>query len=213
MKITSGSDPRAIPAPRAAARRGRARRAACSPRTPRCRQRHRGARTVRRGDRAPASAPAGSPAASARGRLRAARRRPSAGRCRSALAAAAMALVVALPRAWPGAPRRGDARRRGRRSHQGAASRRSPSIAAPRRAARRSPTAASRARAISCGRLHAARARAYGVILSIDGRGGVTLHLPSDGERAAPLDVRRAPRSSTRRTSWTTRRGGSGSIS
>jgi anti-sigma factor RsiW len=29
--------------------------------------------------------------------------------------------------------------------------------------------------------------RAYGVILSIDGRGGVTLHLPARGELAAPL--------------------------
>ena len=29
--------------------------------------------------------------------------------------------------------------------------------------------------------------RTYGVILSIDGRGGVTVHLPPDGDRAAPL--------------------------
>ena len=29
--------------------------------------------------------------------------------------------------------------------------------------------------------------RAYGVILSIDGRGAVTIHLPPDGRRAAPL--------------------------
>ena len=34
---------------------------------------------------------------------------------------------------------------------------------------------------------HAA-GRPYGVILSIDGRGGVTLHLPPDGDRAATLD-------------------------
>ena len=34
--------------------------------------------------------------------------------------------------------------------------------------------------------------RAYGVILSIDGRGGVTLHLPPAGERAAPLTSGRA---------------------
>ena len=34
---------------------------------------------------------------------------------------------------------------------------------------------------------HAA-GRQYGVIVSIDGRGGVTLHLPPDGDRAATLD-------------------------
>jgi len=34
---------------------------------------------------------------------------------------------------------------------------------------------------------YASGRRAYGVILSIDGRGAVTIHLPPDGRRAAPL--------------------------
>lgn len=54
--------------------------------------------------------------------------------------------------------------------------------------------------------------RPFGAILSIDGRGTVTLHLPANGPTAAPLGRGDKTLLDTP-SSWTTRRGGSVSTS
>ena len=102
------------------------------------------------------------------------------------LAAAAIVLILAMPRAWPGQPRSGDASAADGDRIKGL----EPSLTVYRRTASGSETLAdgSIARTGDLLRVgYVAAGRAYGVILSIDGRGVVTRHLPPNGDRAAPL--------------------------
>ena len=104
------------------------------------------------------------------------------------IAAAAIVLVFAMPRAWPGQPRNGDtsATAGDRDRIKGL----EPALTVYRRTASGSETLAdgSVARTGDLLRVgYIAAGRGYGVILSIDGRGVVTRHLPPDGDRAAAL--------------------------
>ena len=102
-------------------------------------------------------------------------------------------------RAWIAPPPGRRRARDRRRSHQGAAAV-ARHLSAHRTAAKHSPTAASRAAGDLLRVGYTGAGRAYGVILSIDGRGVVTRHLPPIGDRAAPLEARRrgAPRPGVR---------------
>jgi hypothetical protein len=124
------------------------------------------------------------------GQIRA--RRPSRERGRSrwplplGIAAAAIVLVFAMPRAWPGQPRNGDTSATAGDRIKGL----EPALTVYRRTASGSETLAdgSIARTGDLLRVgYIAAGRGYGVILSIDGRGVVTRHLPAEGDRAAAL--------------------------
>jgi len=102
------------------------------------------------------------------------------------VAAAAIVLILAMPRAWPAQPRSGNAAAADGDRIKGLA----PSLTVYRRTTSGSETLAdgSVARTGDLLRIgYVAAGRGYGVILSIDGRGVVTRHLPPDGDRAAPL--------------------------
>ena len=151
-------------------------------------------------DRTPRSRGSIPPAWMARARPRAARAAPrsaNGGRPGSSLAdcarhssLAAIALVIVLPRL---AARCRPARAGGRdrfRSHQGL----EPSLTVYRRTDRGSETLADGAVARTGDLLrlgYTAAGRRYGVILSIDGRGAVTLHLPSSGRACGAARPRR----------------------
>jgi hypothetical protein len=102
------------------------------------------------------------------------------------LAAAAIVLVLALPHAWPAAPGVRDASAADGDRIKGL----EPSLTVYRRTTSGSETLAdgSIARTGDLLRLgYVAAGHAYGVIVSIDGRGVITRHLPPTGDRAAPL--------------------------
>ncbi len=171
------------------------------------------ARRVGRGDRAGsirAGWPSGAQRRSGSVRRAAARGAPCAPAGALAVGVAAGAVVMRRV-----ATRRSGATRaagRRRRSIKGL----KPSLTVYRRTPHGQRDAGRRRRsprpAICCASATSRPDGAYGVIVSIDGRGVVTLHLPPNGERAATLRPATARCCSTRRTSSTMRRAGSGSI-
>jgi hypothetical protein len=103
-----------------------------------------------------------------------------------AVAAAAIVLILAMPRAWPGQPRTDDTAATTDDRIKGLA----PALTVYRRTAAGSETLAdgSIARTGDLLRVgYTAAGRGYGVIISIDGRGVVTRHLPPEGDRAVAL--------------------------
>ena len=102
------------------------------------------------------------------------------------LAAAAILVLLVMPRAWTDLPRTAVAPQAAEDRIKGLR----PALTIYRRTASGSETLAdgSVARAGDLLRVaYIGAGRTHGVILSIDGRGIVTLHLPPSGDRAAPL--------------------------
>ena len=108
-------------------------------------------------------------------------------RCRSGSPRAARSRFLVMPRAWVDPPARPVASQAPEDRIKGLR----PALTIYRRTAERQRNAGRRQRRAR-GRSPAASPTSapdgrYGVILSIDGRGVVTLHLPPSGDRAAPL--------------------------
>ena len=103
-----------------------------------------------------------------------------------AASAVVLVFIFAMPRAWPGPPGLGETAAPDGDRIKGL----EPTLTVYRRTTSGSETLAdgSIARTGDLLRVgYVAAGRAYGVILSVDGRGVVTRHLPPNGDRAAPL--------------------------